>query len=394
MEKKNENPIVLEFQDALKNNDIDTIQNILTLDNLPSGIRKSGIKSAVEFHRLKIIELLINNDKINLQYAVYALSVAASKGYIDIVEYLINNDKYMSHYEKDYQDLRELLDLAFSSAAESGNVKIGQLIIDKAEEYNRFGPYKDDFEINMESSFKIAVQHGNLDFVKFLLNDEFADPKKMTVPAAFYGSDGNVQVLMLLLQDVRVDPSAKKNKAVLVAYNKLKCHGQYKERDYVHKIINLLLSDDRTSDERLSPQTVEKKMILLKHKLWSLKRLELQSDENIDNFLGSAQEIQNIWEKRYQVLQTLENLKLLENEDTLAINDPIFIKYYLMTDDQLIKELIDNNIPKYKYLTHTGAALLMGYLKGEKQKFLLKLLFDIVPLYIQNKIKKLYNIDD
>src|SRR3990170_2153039 len=68
---------------------------------------------------------------------------------------------------------------------------------------------------NIQKLFKLACKNNNIEVVKLLLQDLRVDPSDQSNDAIIWASQsGHVEIVKLLLQDPRVDPSGKDNKAI------------------------------------------------------------------------------------------------------------------------------------------------------------------------------------
>ena len=346
------------FITAIQSDDIEYIKNILDTPGHISRINKlSPILKAIEANNLDIVKLFMKNLSIDLDPQGYELPIAAKYGNIEIVKYLIKNIRYWNQNKKSGRI--KLYNLTIAEAAKNGNVEIGKLIMDKALNEN----------IYPLSGLREASEKGNAKFVKFLLSYPFQDPSQGILTYA--ANRGNENIVRILLNDIRVNPSYNKNEAILKSLNET--------------IINLLLSDDRTTNENLSSKLIDRKLKLLQNKLWSLKRLEFQDNRDIVDFLGTSL-LNNNWKLRYNVLIFLADGGKLINNDFMMTHNNDFEKYFLMNDKQLLHELNMRHVKKFDYCTHGGAALLLAYLDNKKNKYLLTMLFDMVPIYVRDEL--------
>src|SRR3972149_2705194 len=88
---------------------------------------------------------------------------------------------------------------------------------------------------NIQKLFNKACKHDHIEVVKLLLQDTRVDPSDQNNAAILLASgSGHIEVVKLLLQDTRVDPSDQNNLAFRWA----------SQKGYV-KIVELLLQDPR-----------------------------------------------------------------------------------------------------------------------------------------------------
>jgi len=84
-----------------------------------------------------------------------------------------------------------------------------------------------------QSAFNIACDYGNIEIVKLLLNDKRIDPSDLT--GFMWALESNhYNIMELLLKDDRVDPSINDNDAIIYSSN---------TRNY--KSVKILLNDKR-----------------------------------------------------------------------------------------------------------------------------------------------------
>ena len=93
----------------------------------------------------------------------------------------------------------------------------------------------DFLEINLSEIFVNNCRNGNIEIIKFLIEDSRVDPSVRDNLSIIWASiNGHLEVVKLLLQDPRVDPSARNNESIIWASN------------YGHlEIVRLLLQDPR-----------------------------------------------------------------------------------------------------------------------------------------------------
>ena len=402
------------FRENIENGDIKYVKSLLKEDTVfDVRLSSDATNIASEFGQLEILKLFLSDNRIKIMRT--ELIKAAENRHLNIVKYLFDNQEYMTYLtnpeNSKYYTVRQVFRDIWEAAARGGNVIIGKLVMSKMQSQ----------KITPNNVIDIAASYGNYEFVVFLLGFKNQDPRQGSLEPAIIVATlhieldegdhhvDNIGVTKLLLNDIRVDPSVegnddmvydmKRNDAVLTALGK-------SERDpKFNQIVDLLLSDDKLTDENLPDKLLIIRLNLLKNKKWSLKRFDLQSDENIINFFESfsyrkfPKELQidenfmndDIWMLRYKLLLILKNNDKLNTNDAIAISNETFEKYFLMTDKDLIELLNDKNIKKLEYFSHTAASLLLTYLNNN-EKYLIELLLDMVPIYVGNQIKKFINI--
>ena len=333
-----------------------------------------------EYGSSSMIKILVNidnydfNDGIpisNLEYGGYGMFEAGSKNNYDVVNYLLTNEKYLS-----LSDINDIINSGLDGTLENNSYETARLLINTANEKN--------INININSRIAEECTSGNTDYVKFLLEFRFLDPSILTyedrlpIIRALYSD--SYDLVKLLLNDIRINFPLN-NEYFIALTNKM---------DPLNKsIIRLYLSDDRMSSNGLNQQYILYKNELLTRKLWTIKRLDMQSDNNIQAFCGDFEG--NIYKLRLNTLDILLTNNKVKPNNISIIKDIIFRGYYLTDDNTLIKTLNQMNIPKFDYFTHSCAALFLTYICTKNEKTL-NILLKMLPIYVKNDIKNWLNI--
>ena len=280
----------------------------------------------------------------------------------DVIDYLLNNEKYMNN-----KSLPVLIKEGLRGCSEKKSYKTAIVLISIARQENIDLGYLISDEISSTST----------GFLEFLLSFNFLDPSKPNengdYPIILSTHFRNYDMVKLLLNDVRINPSVKNNEFIK----------NVDDKDF--RIIELYLSDDRVSEVNLSSENLVLKNNLLKNKLLTIKRLDLQSNHDILMFMDIIED--NIYLARLKVFDLLIKHKKIQANNIAIIKNNIFRQYYVKDDKTLIKLLNNKNIPKFDYLTHSGVVLLLTYLKTEDNN-ILDVLLDMLPIYVQYDIKK------
>ena len=222
----------------------------------PSDKDNEAIRYASENGYTEIVELLLQDKRIDpSDDDNYAIKNASYNGFTEIVRLLLQDkrvrnklsDREIEKYENQKRGLKESVrDLMKPKSEEEISKKIGDLnpndLLMKSINNNYLNGVKlalekgADLSANDNYAIKYASLDGYTEIVKLLLQDERVDPSADNRNDAIrYASmNGHTEIVKLLLQDKRVDPSNKKNLAIGFA--------SY----YGHtEVVKLLLQDKR-----------------------------------------------------------------------------------------------------------------------------------------------------
>ena len=239
----------------------------------------------------------------------------------------------------------------------------------------------------------------------FLRNNKYIDDNnKVFQKLLIEGSNKNTRdIIRLIIQDGRIQIS---DNDVILAF--------LYENTYA---LNFLLSDDRTSIE-FDTQKLQKniKDLLVKFKLdnhdfaelkslaidikknlkWDLRRLSMQSDKNLEDFLGTkASDDRN--ENMILVLHSLSNTKNLDNEIDETLSDIVF--NYNLTDNQLTITL-EKIINDFKVMKDIDVSYLLKTKLSKEAAIFFKafgskaLYFGRYLDYFKTKFKKFFSLYD
>eukprot|EP01118_Nematostelium_gracile_P006599 TRINITY_DN2121_c0_g5_i1.p1 TRINITY_DN2121_c0_g5~~TRINITY_DN2121_c0_g5_i1.p1 ORF type:complete len:393 (-),score=78.12 TRINITY_DN2121_c0_g5_i1:34-1167(-) len=239
------------------------MEELLTKDielNLES--KQLGLVVASELGILSVVNTLLKDPRLDPSWNQNkALEIANSNGQCDIVKRLLqdkrvdpsfdDNKLFINACKRDYLDIVNLLlednrvdptaqkDLPLQSAACGGHIEIVKRLlqhpkVNPNEGCHTFGN-RDFDEKDIGVPLTLAIQNKDLDLVNLLLENEKVDPTVHNNEAIRMASEReNVKILKRLLQDPRVDPSDFKNDAIKIA-------SQYGNPEAV----NIILQDPR-----------------------------------------------------------------------------------------------------------------------------------------------------
>ena len=328
---------------------------------------------AIKNNSLSVLKLLLSNNNIHPNENGAELIFAAKNADINIVSYLLNNKKYIGAIS---DDLEMIVNKSLIESVKKERIDVARLIIDEAL----------DNEIKLDNVIKYTVFNEQGYMLSTLLRYDFNDSiKEINENIIIAAKNNNESILSTLLFDIRANPSIKNNEAIKIS---LKKQG---EKDEFTLVTYDLFLDDRVSNEGLTNDIRNKKIETLESLTWNLKRFSFQSDENIFEFIGKS--FKNIWQARYETMLIVKKNKRFDFFEKKILKNPIFKKFFLMDDKILINELRKKDVPKFKYLTHTSAALLLTYLEGND--FLAyDLARRLLPTVEHKIIEKMYPVMD
>lgn len=200
----------------------------LNIDNKSNVIfGRLSIQFAATYNNLEMVEYLLPDARCESS-AIFTESfmtnlLKGDKECFDIVSYLIKKTDFTITY---YNSI-------FCKLASLNKFRIADFIMKR-------------FLINLpikHKAIKLAAHFGNLDFIKLLLLDPMLDPSilenivlRKCVSGAYKNINDYIEIVILLLKDSRVDPSAVNNEAICTA----------SRHNYV-EIVKLLLVDSRVN---------------------------------------------------------------------------------------------------------------------------------------------------
>ncbi|MBS0286996.1 MAG: ankyrin repeat domain-containing protein [Proteobacteria bacterium] len=289
-------------------------------DTLVTALCKYAIKQKYNDLVKEIIEPKQKNPYAQINYQlVYGMLAAALKHRNNEVKDLILNKMTKSDIQKAFNNV-------FARAAASGDIELIRLLLPTSTSalYNYLYPPAiavNDVDLANAANEAIgeAARNGQLDVVKLLLQDKRVDPTaKENQAIRNAAKNGHLDVVKLLLDDKRADPSSQNNEAILEA-----------AKNGHADVVDLLLQDNRVKVD--------------KHKVFNVA-LQYGKSKVIKFFLQDREFARTINHKdaiNYAVRNNdLEVVKILLEDDRLKLDVFVLAFHY---KNAAVKELLLND---------------------------------------------------
>ncbi|KAJ3256487.1 hypothetical protein HK103_005485 [Boothiomyces macroporosus] len=180
---------------------IESVKYLLSRDIDPTWNRNKPIRVAARFNHLQIVQLLLENPKVNPSDCDNEiLQDAASGGRYEIVDLLMKDGRVDPSFPNDQPIL---------IAAQKLNFRIVDLLLDDP----RVDP-------SSHNNFLIAIcsTYGKASLVERLMKDSRVSPSPGSTEALINAAkNGHLHIVKLLLADENVNPSAQANEALIAA---------------------------------------------------------------------------------------------------------------------------------------------------------------------------------
>jgi len=244
---------VLKYEKALvclaDLNYLEIVDGLIKQGVSPSRTHNAAIRRAADKGHAAMVKLLMSDPRVNpADLDNYAIQSASVQGHADVVKLLLTDKRVdpnpglispftLAMRENHLDVVKVLLEDSRVNPAE-GNFALGY-----ASQYGfveivelLLNQPKVDPTSNDNFAIRMASQHGRTEVVKLLLEDGRADPSvDNNYPIRMAAENGHTKIVKLLLEDPKVDPSADDNAAIRNTKKK--------------NIIKLLLKDPRVKSE-------------------------------------------------------------------------------------------------------------------------------------------------